>query len=187
MKNNNLYSKNLKLLYKDSITLNLKTKFDYKNIHEVPKIIKIQLNCGLGIESQNKKILERAIEEVRLITGQQPVLTKAKKSIAGFKIREDMILGLTVTLRNKKMYEFLTKLIHLVLPRIRDFRGLSIKGFDRKGNYNFGLKEQLVFPEINYEDVKKINGFNISLVTTAQTEVEGKYLLEQFGFPIQRF
>ena len=123
------------------------------------------------------------VEEIKL-TGQQPILTKAKKSIAGFKVREEMVLGITVTLRSKKMYAFLEKLIHLVLPRIRDFRGLSLKGFDRNGNYNFGLKEQLVFPEISYENVDQIKGFNISIVTTAQIKTEGIALLKEFGFPL---
>ena len=147
-------------------------------------MVKIQLNRGLGIDGQNNKTLQKSIDEIRLITGQQPITTKAKKSIAGFKVREEMTLGITVTLRSKKMYAFLEKLIHLVLPRIRDFRGLSLKGFDRNGNYNFGLKEQLVFPEINYENVDQVKGFNISIVTTAKTKNEGIALLKEFGFPL---
>ena len=182
--NNEIKAKNLKFLYKDLIFPNLIKQFDYKNNHEVPKLVKIQLNCGLGVDAQNNKTLQKSIDEIRLITGQQPILTKAKKSIAGFKVREEMILGITVTLRSRKMYAFLEKLIHLVLPRIRDFRGLSLKGFDRNGNYNFGLKEQLLFPEINYENVDQIKGLNISIVTTAQTKSEGIALLKEFGFPL---
>ena len=184
LNNNEIKPKNLRLLYKDVIFGNLIKKFDYKNNHQVPKLVKIQLNRGLGIDGQNNKTLQKSIEEIRSITGQQPILTKAKKSIAGFKVREEMTLGVTVTLRSSKMYAFLEKLIHLVLPRIRDFRGLSLKGFDRNGNYNFGLKEQLVFPEISYENVDQIKGFNISIVTTATTKDEGIALLKEFGFPL---
>lgn len=184
LNNNEIKSKNLRLLYKDVIFDNLMKQFDYKNSHQVPKLVKIQLNRGLGIDGQNNKTLQKSVEEFRLITGQQPILTKAKKSIAGFKVREEMTLGITVTLRSSKMYAFLEKLIHLVLPRIRDFRGLSLKGFDRNGNYNFGLKEQLVFPEISYENVDQIKGFNISIVTTATTKNEGIALLKEFGFPL---
>lgn len=182
--NDETKSKNLRLLYKELIFANLIKQFDYKNNHQVPKLLKIQVNRGLGIDAQNNKTLQKSVEEVRLITGQQPILTKAKKSIAGFKVREEMVLGITVTLRNRKMYAFLEKLIHIVLPRIRDFRGLSLKGFDRNGNYNFGLKEQLVFPEISYENVDQIKGFNISIVTTAKTKNEGIALLKEFGFPL---
>ena len=182
--NTGIESKNLKIFYKDFIFPNLIKKFEYKNNHQVPKLIKIQLNRGLGLDGQNSKALQKSIDEIRLITGQQPITTKAKNSIAGFKVREEMILGVTVTLRNQKMYTFLEKLIHLVLPRIRDFRGLSVKGFDRHGNYNFGLKEQLVFPEISYENVDQIKGLNISIVTTAKTRNEGIALLKEFGFPL---
>ena len=185
MKNTNIVEqKSLKVLYKESIFPNLIKHFGYQNIHQVPKLGKIQINQGLGIDGQNNKMLQKSINELKLITGQQPIVTKAKKSIAGFKVREDMILGLTVTLRQEKMYIFLEKLIHLVLPRIRDFRGLSVKGFDRDGNYNFGLREQLVFPEISYEDVDQIRGFNISIITTAKTRNEGVILLKEFGFPL---
>ena len=184
MNNNEVKAKNLKLLYKDQIFPNLVKEFNYKNVHQVPKLVKIQLNRGLGLDGQNNKTLQKSIEEFRLITGQQPIVTKAKNSIAGFKVREEMNLGVTVTLRSTKMYAFLEKLIHLVLPRIRDFRGLSLKGFDRNGNYNFGLKEQLVFPEISYESVDQIKGFNISIVTTAKTKNEGIALLKEFGFPL---
>ncbi|CAL8412433.1 unnamed protein product [Dictyota dichotoma] len=182
--NYSIKQKDLKNIYKESILPSLVNEFDYLNIHQVPKLVKIQINRGLGIEGQNNKLLQKSIEEIRLITGQQPILTKAKKSIAGFKVRENMILGITVTLRGKKMYCFLEKLIHLVLPRIRDFRGLSRKNFDLKGNYNFGLQEQLVFPEINYENVDQIRGLNISIITTAKTQTEGISLLKGFNFPL---
>nr|YP_009455838.1 50S ribosomal protein L5 [Dictyopteris divaricata]YP_010205343.1 50S ribosomal protein L5 [Grateloupia livida]AQZ25054.1 50S ribosomal protein L5 [Dictyopteris divaricata]UAV85912.1 50S ribosomal protein L5 [Grateloupia livida] len=175
---------NLKNLYKKSIQPQLQEQFNYRNIHQVPKLVKIQINRGLGLEGQNNKLLQKSVDEIRLITGQQPVLTKAKKSIAGFKVREHMTLGITVTLRQTKMYTFLEKLIHLVLPRIRDFRGLSTKNFDRNGNYHFGLQEQLVFPEISYENVDQIRGLNISIVTTAKTQAEGIALLKEFGFPL---
>lgn len=181
---NEIKQKSLKTIYKDSIFPDLVKQFNYTNIHQVPKLVKIQMNCGLGVNAQNNKTLQKSIDEIRLITGQHPIVTKAKNSIAGFKVREEMALGITVTLRNKKMYIFLEKLIHLVLPRIRDFRGLSLKGFDRDGNYNFGLQEQLVFPEVNYENVDQIRGFNISIVTTAKTKNEGIALLKEFGFPL---
>lgn len=177
-------TKPLNVLYKETIIKTLSEKFEYSNIHKVPKLVKIQVNRGLGIDGQNNSILKKSVDEFRVITGQQPVVTKAKKSIAGFKVREDMNLGVTVTLRGEKMYSFLEKLIHLVLPRIRDFRGLSSKGFDRDGNFNFGLREQLVFPEINYDTVDQTRGFNITLVTTAKTKNEGIALLKEFNFPL---
>jgi large subunit ribosomal protein L5 len=177
-------TKPLNIIYKEIIIQNLFNKFNYQNIHEVPKIIKIQINRGLGIDAQNNSILKKSVDEFRVITGQQPIITKAKKSIAGFKVREDMILGVTVTLRGEKMFSFLEKLIHLVLPRIRDFRGLSSKGFDRDGNFNFGLREQLVFPEISYDTVDQTRGLNITIVTTAKTKNEGIALLKEFGFPL---
>jgi|SRR6476469_8732951 len=177
-------TKALQLVYKDKIIKNLQKDFQYKNIHEVPKLVKIQVNRGLGGDAQNNAILKRSIEEFRQITGQQPVVTKAKKSIAGFKVREGMNLGVSVSLRGEKMYSFLEKLIHLVLPRIRDFRGLSSKGFDRDGNFNFGLRDQLVFPEISYDSIDQARGFNITIVTTAKTKDESRALLKEFGFPL---
>lgn len=179
-----LTSKPLKKLYKDTILENLLQKFNYTNLHQVPKILKIQINRGLGGEAQNSSSLKRSVDEFRLITGQQPIVTKAKKSIAGFKVREEMNLGVTVTLRGEKMYTFFEKLIHLVLPRIRDFRGLTAKGFDRDGNFNFGLREQLVFPEISYESMDQPRGLNITIVTTAKKKEEGIALLKEFGFPL---
>merc|ERR1712194_708773 len=139
----------------------------FKNVHNIPKLEKIQINRGLGLAAQNKNILKKSIEEFRVITGQKPIITRSKNAIATFKIREDMELGLTVTLRNEKMYTFLTKLIFFTFAQIRDFRGLSVRSFDKAGNYTLGLKEQLIFPEINYEDVDQVQGFTISLIFSA--------------------
>lgn len=175
-----------KKIYQTRIKSNLKEKFKYQNEHQIPKLVKIQINRGLGLAAQNKTILQKTIEEVRLITGQQPIITKAKKSIAGFKTREGMELGVTVTLRNDFMYAFLEKLINLVLPRIRDFRGLNPDSFDEHGNYNLGLREQLVFPEIDYNMIDQLRGYNISIVTTAETPEEGRILLQEFGFPFRK-
>ena len=175
----------LKENYKNKITKNLKDKYNYQNPHQVPKLVKIQINRGLGLAAQNKNILQKTIDEFRIITGQQPIITKAKKSIAGFKTREGMSLGVTVTLRNEMMYAFLERFINLVLPRIRDFRGLNIEGFDKKGNYNIGLREQLVFPEIDYNQIDQSRGFTISFVTTAKTADESLALLKEFGLPFK--
>jgi large subunit ribosomal protein L5 len=151
----------------------------------VPKVVKIQINQSLGLLAQNSPVLKKSIDDLRLISGQQPVITKSRKAIAGFKIRKDMPLGLTVTLRGKRMYEFLARLIHLVLPRIRDFQGLDPVGMDNNGNYNLGLMDQLIFPEIDYDKVKQIFGFNIAIVTTAKNREEGLTLLKQMGIPFQ--
>ena len=174
-----------KNLYTNEAVPHLKKIFNYKNLQQIPNIQKIQLNRGLGINAQNSKILKKTILEFRYITGQQPIVTKSKKSIAGFKVRENMELGVTVTLRGKKMYSFLDRLINLVLPRIRDFNGLSTNGFDKYGNYNFGLKTQLVFPEINYENVDQSKGFNITIVTSAKTKIEAIFLLKSYGLPLK--
>lgn len=173
----------LQQLYKDKVFIDLQQKFQYKNQHEVPKLIKITLNRGIGEASQNAKALENSINEFQLITGQKPVITRSKKAIAGFKIREDIPVGITVNLRRQKMYDFLNKLINLSLPRIRDFRGISSKSFDGRGNYNLGLREQLIFPEIEYDQVDKIRGFDISIVTTAKTDEESLALLKGLGMP----
>lgn len=175
----------LKVIYKEKIQKNLQQKFLYKNIHEIPKIKKIILNRGIGEASQNSKRLDKNIKEFMIISGQKPIITKSKKAIAGFKIRENIPVGITVTLRKDKMYNFLNKLIHLALPRIRDFRGISKKHFDGYGNYNLGLKEQLIFPEIEYDSVDKIEGMNITIVTTAKTDLEGLFLLQNFGMPFK--
>ena len=175
----------LKIIYDEKIKKNLQQKFLYKNIHEIPKINKIILNRGIGEASQNSKRLDKNLKEFMLISGQRPVITKSKKAIAGFKIRENIPVGITVTLRKDKMYNFLNKLIHLALPRIRDFRGISKENFDGHGNYNLGLKEQLIFPEIEYDSVDKIEGMNIAIVTTAKTDIEGLFLLQNFGMPFK--
>ncbi len=175
-----------KKIYQTRIKSNLKEKFKYKNEHQIPKLVKIQINRGLGLAAQNKTVLQKTVEEIRLITGQQPIITKAKNSIAGFKTREGMDLGVTVTLRNDFMYAFLEKLINLVFPRIRDFRGLSPDSFDEHGNYNLGIREQLVFPEIDYNMIDQLRGYNISIVTTAKTPEEGRLLLQEFGFPFRK-
>lgn len=173
----------LQELYHKQICPNLMKQFNYKNSHEIPKLVKINLNMGLGEVAQNTKILNNSIQELSLITGQRPIVTQARKSIAGFKVRENTPIGLTVTLRRDKMYNFLNKLIHLSLPRIRDFRGISTKQFDGHGNYNLGLKEQLIFPEIEYDRVEQIRGINITIVTTAKNDNESLALLAGFGMP----
>lgn len=175
----------LKELYNNKISKELCQIFNYKNIHEIPKITKITINRGLGEAAQNPKILDKNIEELKLITGQKPAITRTKKSIAGFKIRDNIPIGLKVTLRKEKMYNFLNKLINLSLPRIRDFRGISAKQFDGRGNYNLGLKEQIVFPEISYDQVDKIRGMNITIVTTAKNDEESLALLKAFGMPFK--
>jgi len=174
---------NLKNDYLQLVVPKLKEKYKYKNIHQIPKLEKIQISSGLGLKAQNKAFLQKAIEEIKIISGQHPIITKSKKSIAGFKIREEMPLGLTVTLRREKMYAFLEKFIKLVLPRIRDFRGLNPKNFDQHGNYNLGISDQLVFPEIDFDTVDDTRGFNITIVTTAKNSHEGFTLLKELGFP----
>ena len=177
---------NLKNYYKETVIPKLFTEFQYSNVHQIPKIEKITFSAALGLNAQNRVFLQKATDEIRAITGQQPILTKAKNSIAGFKIREGMPLGLCVTLRREKMYAFLEKFIKLVLPRIRDFRGLNPKNFDRHGNYNLGISEQLVFPEIDYDSVEQRRGFNITIVTTAKNSTEAFFLLKELGVPFQK-
>ena len=176
---------NLRKIYKEKIVNSLFKELKCKNIHQVPKLIKIRINRGLGLTAQNSAILSKTIEEFRLITGQQPVVTKARRSVAGFKIREEMPLGVSVTLRGDKMFTFLDRFINLALPRSRDFQGLSPKGFDKFGNYTVGLNEQLLFPEISYDSVDQMRGFDITFVTTATTIDEGLLLLRGFGLPIR--
>lgn len=175
----------LQTLYKEKIFPKLLKEFQYQNIHEIPKLTKIIISRGLGEAAQNNKIIDKSIEEFKLITGQKPLITKTKKSIAGFKIRENIPIGLKVTLRKQKMYDFLNKLINLSLPRIRDFRGISTKQFDGRGNYNLGLTEQIIFPEINYDEIDKIRGMNITIVTTAKNDTESLALLKGFGMPFK--
>jgi len=169
--------------YKEKIVPSLMEQFKYENIHEVPKITKIVINRGLGEASRNNKALENSVKEIALITGQQPVVTKARKSVAGFKIREGVPVGIAVTLRKNLMYSFLERFINLALPRIRDFKGISIKSFDGRGNYNIGIKEQLMFPEIEYDKIDQIRGLDIAITTTAKTQQEGIALLKALGMP----
>jgi len=178
-------TKSSKDLYKDYVVPSLNKEFGYKNPEEVPKIIKISVNRGIGEGSRNSKELEVCLKEIATVTGQQPVINKAKKSIAGFKIRDGMEVGASVTLRKEKMYSFLDRLIHVTLPRIRDFRGITVNGFDGRGNYNLGIKDQLIFPEISYDEVNQMQGFDISIVTTAQTDEEAYHLLKTLGLPLQ--
>jgi large subunit ribosomal protein L5 len=173
----------LRIDYKKKVVPLLMEQFQYANIQEVPKVTKITINRGLGDASKNNKALEKSIQELASITGQQPVITKARKSIAGFKIRDGMPVGISVVLRKKMMYSFLEKLIHLNLPRIRDFKGISVKSFDGRGNYNLGVKEQLIFPEIEYDKVDQIRGMDIAISTTAKTQQEGIALMKALGMP----
>ena len=176
----------LKEKYVKEITPSLMSKFNYKSIMQVPKIEKIVINMGVGDAVQNAKALDNAVEELEIITGQKPVVTRAKKSIAGFRLREGMPIGAKVTLRGERMYEFLDKLISVSLPRVRDFRGISKKAFDGRGNYTLGIREQLIFPEIDYDKVSKVRGMDIVIVTTANTDEESRELLTQFGMPFQK-
>ena len=171
--------------YKDTVVSQLREKFDYKSIMEVPRITKITLNMGVGEAVGDKKILENAVGDMTKIAGQKPVVTKARKAIAGFKIREGYPIGCMVTLRGTRMFEFLDRLITIAMPRIRDFRGVGGKGFDGRGNYNVGFKEQIIFPEIEYDKIDTLRGMNISITTTAKTDAEAKALLAAFKFPFK--
>ena len=171
--------------YKNTVVAALQKQFGYKSVMEVPRITKITLNMGVGEAVADKKVLEHALADMTKIAGQKPVTTKARKSIAGFKIREDYPIGCMVTLRGARMFEFLDRLISIALPRVRDFRGISAKGFDGKGNYNLGIKEQIIFPEIEYDKVDALRGMNISITTTAKTDEEAKALLLSFKFPFK--
>ncbi|MBN8484587.1 MAG: 50S ribosomal protein L5 [Sphingomonadaceae bacterium] len=177
------YVPRMKSRYDDVIVKAMTEKFGYKNALEVPKIEKITLNMGVGEGSQDKKKVTTAAEEMALISGQKPVITKAKKSIAQFKLREGMPIGCKVTLRRERMYEFLDRLITVAMPRIRDFRGVNAKSFDGRGNYAMGLKEQIIFPEISYDQIEKVRGMDIIVTTTAKTDDEARELLRLFGFP----
>ena len=169
--------------YKKTISQEMMNKYNYKNIHQIPKLKKIVLNMGIGEAKDDSKILEKAQEELTLIAGQKAIKTKAKKAIAGFKIREGMNLGVSVTLRNKIMYEFLDRLINIAIPRIRDFRGLNSKSFDGNGNYTLGIKEQIIFPEINYDKIDKVRGLDITICTSASSNEEAIELLKYFNMP----
>lgn len=176
----------MKERYLNEITPSLMQKFNYTTVMQVPKIEKIVINMGVGDAVQNSKVLDVAVNDMQLISGQKPVITKAKKSIAGFKLRENMPIGVKVTLRGERMYYFLDKLINVTLPRVRDFRGISSKAFDGRGNYTLGLKEQLIFPEIEYDKVDKVRGMDIVIVTTAKTDEESRELLNQLGMPFTK-
>ena len=176
----------LKERYENEVCKSLMTKFNYSSVMQVPKMEKIVINIGVGDAVSNSKLLDDAVEELTLIAGQKPVITKAKKSIAGFKLREGMPIGCKVTLRGEKMYEFLDKLVNISLPRVRDFRGVPKNSFDGRGNYTLGVKEQLIFPEINFDKVNKLRGMDIVFVTTAKTDEEGHELLAQLGMPFHK-
>lgn len=176
----------LKVKYENDIKSSLVEKFNYSSVMEVPKVDKIVINMGVGDAVQNTKALDAAVEELKLISGQQPLITKAKKSIATFRLREGMPIGAKVTLRGERMYEFLQKLVDVSLPRVRDFRGISNKAFDGRGNYTLGVKEQLIFPEVDYDQVSKVRGMDIVIVTTANTDEEARELLTQLGMPFQK-
>mgnify|MGYP002800831984 FL=1 len=175
----------LAVMYKEEVVPALMKQFGYKNINEVPKLNKITLNMGLGDVKDNSKSFNIALEELEVIAGQKPVATRAKKAISNFKVREGMKVGATVTLRGNKMYEFLDRLISIALPRVRDFRGVSNKSFDGRGNYSMGIKEQLIFPEISYDKIDKIRGFDINIITTAKTDAEALELLRALGMPFR--
>ncbi|MBW4538322.1 MAG: 50S ribosomal protein L5 [Myxacorys chilensis ATA2-1-KO14] len=175
----------LKAIYQDKVVPTMMEQFNYANIHQVPKLVKITVNRGLGEASQNAKALEASVAEIATITGQKPVVTRAKKAIAAFKLREGMPVGVMVTLRSDRMYAFMDRLVNLALPRIRDFRGISPKSFDGRGNYTLGLREQLIFPEIEYDSIDQIRGMDISIITTANTDEEGRALLKELGMPFR--
>ena len=176
----------LKTMYDEHVFGALKEKFNYSNVMEVPKLEKVTINMGLGEAKDNAKVMESAVEEIALISGQKPVITKAKKSIANFKVRQGMPVGAKVTLRGDNMYEFVDKLFNISLPRVRDFKGVSKNSFDGRGNYSMGIKEQLIFPEFNYDKVDMIKGMNIVFTTTAKTDEEAQALLELLGMPFEK-
>ena len=171
--------------YQADVVPKLKTKFGYRNVMQVPRLSKVIVNMGLGDAIENIKVIDAAVEEIGVITGQKPVVTKARKSIANFKLRAGVPIGVMVTLRRDRMYYFLDKLMAIALPRVRDFKGVSPKGFDGRGNYTLGVKEQIIFPEVNYDKIDKIRGMNITIVTTARTDEEGLELLRLMGMPFR--
>jgi large subunit ribosomal protein L5 len=180
------YSPRLKQRYQDEVVPALMQQFGYDNVMQVPRIVKVSINKGVGEASQNKKILDDAVTELRTITGQHPMVRRARKSISNFKLRDGMPVGVAVTLRGERMWEFLDRLITLALPRVRDFRGVSDRSFDGRGNYTLGIKEQIIFPEINIDAVDRISGLDVSIVTTAQTDEEAHALLKALGMPFVR-
>lgn len=173
-------------VYREKAVPGMKERFGYKNDHQVPRLEKVVLNMGLGEAIQNPKVLDSAVEELALIAGQKPVITRARKSIAAFKVRQGMPIGCMVTLRRKRMYDFLTKLIHVAIPRIRDFRGLPRRSFDGRGNYTMGIREHIIFPEVDLDKVDKIKGMNVTIVTSANTDEEARHLLELIGMPFRK-
>ena len=175
----------LEQYYRETVAKDLQAQFGYSSPMEIPRVTKITVNMGIGEASQDKKIIDHATSDMSLITGQKPIVTLAKKAIAGFKLREDMPIGCKVTLRRDKMYEFMDRLINFAIPRIRDFRGLSAKAFDGQGNYNMGISEQIAFPEIDYDKIDKLRGMNICFTTTARNAEEGRALLSAFQFPFK--
>ena len=179
-------SSRLKKIYDEEIKISLQEKMKYKSSMEIPSIKKITINVGLGEAVKDKKVVEQAVGDIEKITGQKPIITKAKKSIAAFSLREGMPIGCKVTLRKDRMYEFLDRLITVAIPRIRDFRGFSKKAFDGRGNYTLGIKEQIIFPEIDYEKIDSIRGLDIAITTSAKNDEEAKLLLEEFNFPFRR-
>jgi large subunit ribosomal protein L5 len=176
----------LKVRYRDEIAPKLAKEFGYKNAMQIPKITKISLNMGVGDAVEDAKYLDGAVADLTAISGQKAVITRAKKAISNFKLREGVPIGCRVTLRRDNMYEFIDRLVNIVLPRVRDFRGVNDNGFDGRGNYNLGMKEQIVFPEINYDKVMKVRGLNITFVTTAETDEEAYFLLKEFGMPFRK-
>ncbi len=176
----------LKEKYKQEVIQKMMKEFDYKNRMQVPRLHKIVVNMGLGEALQNPKLIDSSAAEMATITGQKPVITKARKSIANFKLREDMPIGCMVTLRRERMYEFFDRLVSVAIPRVRDFKGISRRAFDGKGNFSMGVREQIIFPEINYDKIDKIKGMNITVVTTAKTDEEGRSLLTHMGMPFRK-
>lgn len=171
--------------YRDTVVSMLRERFNYRNVMEVPRITKITLNMGVGEAAGDKKVMENAVNDLARISGQKPIVTKARKSIAGFKIREDWPIGCKVTLRRERMYEFLDRLVNVAIPRIRDFRGFSARSFDGRGNYSLGVREQIIFPEIDYDQIDRLRGLDITITTTARTDEEARALLGAFNFPFR--
>lgn len=176
----------LQAKYKNEVIPALQKEFGYTNVMQVPRIEKVVINFGLGEATQNPKVVDRAVEQLAALSGQKPIVTRARKSIANFKLRENMPIGAKVTLRRERMYEFLDRLMNVALPRVRDFRGVSPKGFDGRGNFTLGLKEQIIFPEIHYDQVDKVRGMNITVVMTAKSDAEARALLTHFGMPFRK-
>jgi large subunit ribosomal protein L5 len=179
------YEPRLRKKYKDEIIPQLMKEFSFRNVMQVPKLDRVVINMGLGEAVQNAKVIESAVEELTAITGRKPIVTRAKKSIATFKLREGMPIGVMVTLRGEQMYDFVDRLISLALPRTRDFKGVSPKAFDGRGNYTLGIREQIVFPEVNYDKIDRIKGMNVTFVTTAETDEQGRALLKSLGMPFR--